>query len=59
MNLINCSHGCIYQKDGYCTLDKLNDIVSTPLSDCLYFSPVISTVEQSPQFPDISHRDKP
>lgn len=59
MNLINCSHNCLYQKDGYCTLDKLNDRFLTPAADCLYFSPTASSVEQPPQFSDVSHRNKP
>lgn len=37
---INCSSNCLYQKDGKCTLEKVDSkpIIST--SDCIYFTKV-------------------
>jgi len=37
MNLINCTHHCKYQSDGYCTLKSLNGVCSSIVDDCIYF----------------------
>jgi len=56
MNLINCSHRCIYQSDGYCTLKSLNGIYNNPINDCIYFSPTSS--KQSFEISDILNGDE-
>lgn len=35
--IIPCSEGCIYQKEGLCTLTQVTSSSKTPLEDCPYF----------------------
>lgn len=37
MGIIQCSHKCKYQIEGYCTLDKLSTVNSVT-TDCPYFT---------------------
>lgn len=38
MEIIKCAEGCVFQKDGYCTLEKLST-VNTNKSGCPHFLP--------------------
>lgn len=53
MNLISCAHPCIHQKDGYCTLQKLNRADAGMHTDCIYYAPGSS--EQAAQLPHLPH----
>ena len=57
LNLINCAYKCIHQKDGYCTLERLNDNCFTPTADCIYYSE--ASAKQVPQLSDVFDGDKP
>lgn len=35
--IIPCSEGCVYQKEGLCTLTQVTSSSNTPLKDCPYF----------------------
>ena len=35
--LIPCSHRCIHQREGYCTLESLSRAASSTGGDCIYF----------------------
>lgn len=37
LNLIRCVNNCIYQKDGYCTLDKPSKITGEAVDGCCYY----------------------
>ncbi|NMB30774.1 MAG: hypothetical protein GX988_04980 [Clostridiales bacterium] len=37
MNLITCNKDCIFQNDGYCTLDNLKIENYSGESDCCYY----------------------
>lgn len=39
MNLIQCTCGCRYQKDGYCTLDSAAEVINSTgaKEGCLHF----------------------
>lgn len=38
MNLVSCCERCVHQRDGYCTLNGLEEPVESALSDqCPYF----------------------
>ena len=50
MNLINCTHNCKYQCDGYCTLKSLNGVCSNTVNDCIYYC----SVKDASQISDIS-----
>ncbi len=50
MNLIKCAHHCLHQKDGYCTLQQLNQSSASTNTDCIYFCS--GSNEQPPQIAD-------
>lgn len=38
MNLVSCGERCVHQRDGYCTLDGLEEPVGSAASgQCAYF----------------------
>ena len=40
MSLIQCTSDCLYQKDGYCRLEKAAEITTSEKSaGCLHFRP--------------------
>ena len=40
MSLIHCTQNCLYQKDGYCTLESaVKDLKATPNDYCVDFTP--------------------
>ena len=53
MSLIRCTQNCIYQNDGYCTLESTGkNQKATPNDYCVYFTPRLqSTVKQEPPEP--------
>ena len=40
---INCSENCIYQKDGNCSFENINQKKMTAYTDCAYFTPKINS----------------
>ncbi|MGN1423247.1 MAG: hypothetical protein ACI4XA_07720 [Oscillospiraceae bacterium] len=40
MNMITCAESCRWQKDGFCTLEKLTAASAAHSSDCRYFEPL-------------------
>lgn len=43
MSLITCLGSCIYQKDGYCSLDSISAWNGTPQGNsCIYFAEKIN-----------------
>ncbi len=53
MSLIRCTQNCIYQNDGYCTLESTGkNQKATPNDYCVDFTPRLqSTVKQEPPEP--------
>lgn len=37
MNLICCDQKCLYQKEGYCTLNEITQLTKSPQGGCGYF----------------------
>lgn len=37
MNLICCDQNCRHQKEGYCTLNQITQLTSSPQGGCGYF----------------------
>ncbi len=56
MNLIKCAHHCVHQKDGYCTLQQLNQSNASMNTDCLYFCS--ASCEQPPQVTNTFDRNQ-
>jgi len=56
LNLIACTSPCIYQQDGYCTLDRALSLgMPSPKNPCINFQPQLQNGSQ--RFPDIFDRD--
>lgn len=51
MNLITCSKDCIFQNDGYCTLDNLQINNYSGESDCCYYNRIADNSEDDAQKP--------
>ena len=57
MSLIACTSGCVYQKDGYCTLTRAaaTGALCGPAEPCVNFMPRSeASQDRSECFPDIS-----
>ena len=53
MTLIHCTDSCIYQSDGYCRLEKAENITgSGKNTDCPHFRPRDNNQDVIPYKPD-------
>lgn len=59
MNLVTCSAHCAYQKEGFCTIEKLSATRGVPPGDCIYYRPGMPAVpllsKQPADIPDSSN----
>ena len=39
MSIIRCSESCVHQKDGYCDVDSVSNIVGNSTDPCIYYVP--------------------
>ncbi len=51
MNLITCSKDCIFQNDGYCTLDNLQIKNYSGESDCCYYNKIAEGLKENAEKP--------
>ncbi len=48
MNLISCTHNCIYQLDGMCNLIRVSSVVHTSYNcECAYYTPMSSNINKT------------
>lgn len=58
MSLIGCTSDCLYQRDGYCTLQKaLSSGEPTGTVSCVNYVPRASQ-DGAQRLPDVSHPDQ-
>ncbi len=39
MSLINCNKNCLYQKEGYCKLNRISSVSNLKSGDCCHYIP--------------------
>lgn len=55
MEIIKCAEGCVFQEDGYCTLEKLST-VNTNKAGCPHYLPKLFDYRNS--FSETADTDK-